>query len=234
MVVESPRRHIEILSTRFLVTRRVAHLIRGGGHEWFDDSRPPPGEYGHTPQTRAAATSCMTPTLWVLRRTCHGPAAKVHLGAPAWRLAALLNKHLGLTTRSTCRVLESLCGLRITPGGPTQAMHRVADKAKGSFLELPTGLPSQPTVYSDETSWWVGNCTKGLLRQQDAARQTNPRNPRQPRRNLPPTRRRPRRTPSSLRALASPDPVHSTLNTYTTCPTPTARSHPSGCTPAAA
>ena len=82
-------------------------------------------------------------------------AAKVHLGARALGLAALLNKHLGLTTRSTCRVLESLCGLRITPGGLTQAMHRVADKAKGSFLELLAGLRSQPTVYADETSWWV-------------------------------------------------------------------------------
>ena len=82
-------------------------------------------------------------------------AAKVHLGARALGLAALLNKHLGLTTRSTCRVLESLCGLRITPGGLAQAMHRVADKAKGPFLELLAGLRSQPTVYVDETSWWV-------------------------------------------------------------------------------
>ncbi len=84
-------------------------------------------------------------------------AAKVHLGARALGLAALLNKHLGLTTRSTCRVLESLCGLRITPGGLTQAMHRVADKAKGSFLELLAGLRSQAAVYADETSWWVGD-----------------------------------------------------------------------------
>ncbi len=84
-------------------------------------------------------------------------AAKVHLGARALGLAALLNKHLGLTTRSTCRVLEALCGLRITPGGLTQAMHRVADKSKGAFLELLAGLRSQPTVYADETSWWVGD-----------------------------------------------------------------------------
>ena len=84
-------------------------------------------------------------------------AAKVHLGARALGLAALLNKHLGLTTRSTCRVLESLCGLRITPGGLTQAMHRVAGKAEGSFLELLAGLRSQETVYVDETSWWVSD-----------------------------------------------------------------------------
>jgi transposase len=84
-------------------------------------------------------------------------AAKVHLGARALGLAMLLNKHLGLTTRSTCRVLEALGGLGITPGGLTQAMHRVADKAKGSFLELIAGLRSQSTVYADETSWWVSD-----------------------------------------------------------------------------
>jgi hypothetical protein len=83
-------------------------------------------------------------------------AAKVHLGARALGLAALLNKHLGLTTRRTCQVLDALGGLRITPGGLVQAMHRVARKAKGSFLELVAGLRAQPAVYADETSWWVG------------------------------------------------------------------------------
>lgn len=83
-------------------------------------------------------------------------AAKVHLGARALGLAALLNKHLGLTARSTCRVLEALAGLRITPGGLVQAMHRVAERTKGSFAQLLAGLRSQPTVYVDETSWWVG------------------------------------------------------------------------------
>jgi len=83
-------------------------------------------------------------------------AARVHLGARALGLAALLNKHLGLTTRRTCRVLESLGGLRITPGGLVLAMHRVARKARGSFLELVAGLRAQPAVHADETSWWVG------------------------------------------------------------------------------
>jgi hypothetical protein len=83
-------------------------------------------------------------------------AAKVHLGARALALAALLNKHLGLPMRRTCRVLEQLGGLRLTPGGLAQALHRVADKAKGSFLELVAGLRAQSVVYVDETSWWVG------------------------------------------------------------------------------
>ena len=83
-------------------------------------------------------------------------AAKVHLGARALALAALLNKHLGLPMRRTCRVLEQLGGLRLTPGGLAQALHRVADRSKGSFLELVAGLRAQSAVYVDETSWWVG------------------------------------------------------------------------------
>jgi hypothetical protein len=83
-------------------------------------------------------------------------AAKVHLGARALALGTLLNKHLGLPMRRTCRVLHELGGLRLTPGGLAQALHRVAEKAKGSFLELVAGLRAQPAVYADETSWWVG------------------------------------------------------------------------------
>ena len=64
--------------------------------------------------------------------------------------------------RPTCRVLLHLGGLRLTPGGLAQALHRMADKAKGSFLELLAGLHSQPAVYIDETGWWMGNPGYGL------------------------------------------------------------------------
>ncbi len=83
-------------------------------------------------------------------------AAKTHLGARALGLAAFLNKQLGMTVRSTCRVLETLGGLRITPGGLTQAMHRVAERTEADYRNLLAGLRSQEAVYADETSWWVG------------------------------------------------------------------------------
>ena len=83
-------------------------------------------------------------------------AAKTHLGARALGLAACLNKQLGITVRSTCRVLETLGGLRITPGGLTQAMHRVAERTESEYHDLLAGLRSQDAVYVDETSWWVG------------------------------------------------------------------------------
>jgi hypothetical protein len=89
-------------------------------------------------------------------------AAKVHLGARALALSALLNKHLGLPMRRTCRVLHELSGLRITPGGLAQALHRVADRAAGPFRELLAGLRSQPAVYADETSWWEGGAGSWL------------------------------------------------------------------------
>ena len=83
-------------------------------------------------------------------------AAKVHLGPRASALAAWLNKHLGLTLSKTAGVLDKLCGLQITPGGLAQAMHRVADKSEGWFDQLFTELRSEPVVYADETSWWLG------------------------------------------------------------------------------
>jgi len=83
-------------------------------------------------------------------------AAGTHLGPRALGLAAWLNKRLGLTVRSACKVLKDLCGLKITPGGLTQALDRVADKSRPAFDQLVTELRRQPGVWVDETSWWVG------------------------------------------------------------------------------
>jgi hypothetical protein len=83
-------------------------------------------------------------------------AAGTHLGRRALALAAWLNKHLGLTMRKTCRVLKDLLGLRITPGGLSQALDRVADRSEDTFGQLVRDLRQQPAVYADETSWWVG------------------------------------------------------------------------------
>lgn len=83
-------------------------------------------------------------------------AAKTHLGPRVLSLATLLNKQFGLTMRRACQVLRALGGLSLTPGGLTQALHRVARKSKGLVLELAAGLRCQPAVYADETSWWEG------------------------------------------------------------------------------
>jgi len=83
-------------------------------------------------------------------------AAGVHLGARALGLAAWLNKRLGLTTRSVCQLLQGLFRLKLTPGGLTQALDRVAHKAQPAFDQLRADLRRQSGVWVDETSWWVG------------------------------------------------------------------------------
>jgi hypothetical protein len=82
-------------------------------------------------------------------------AAKVHLGARAMALAAWLSKRLGLTARATCRVLEHLAGLHLSPGGLVQALHRMADKTAGPYELLRQDLRGE-NVNADETGWWVG------------------------------------------------------------------------------
>jgi transposase len=85
----------------------------------------------------------------------HG-AAKVQLGPRALAIAVLLNKHLGLTMRKTCRVLKDLLGLSLTPGGLSQAADRVADRLAGAYDALVQDVRGSAAVNADETSWWVG------------------------------------------------------------------------------
>lgn len=83
-------------------------------------------------------------------------AAKVQLGPRATALAVVLNKQLGLTTRTCCRALELLGGLRVTPGGLTQAMHRAAARFATAYDRLIDDLRRSAAVFADETSWYVG------------------------------------------------------------------------------
>jgi hypothetical protein len=90
-------------------------------------------------------------------QSSHGQgAAKVQLGPRALSIAALLNKHLGLTMRKTCGVLERLFGLRLTAGGLSQALDRIAGKLVGPYAALRAAIRHGPAVHADETSWWVG------------------------------------------------------------------------------
>jgi len=84
-------------------------------------------------------------------------ASKVQLGPRALALAACLNKFHGLTMRKTCKVLHDLCGLRITAGGLSQALCRVAWKVKGLYDKLLDDIRASPAVFADETSWYVGS-----------------------------------------------------------------------------
>jgi hypothetical protein len=61
-----------------------------------------------------------------------------------------------MTTRSVCKVLKQLFGLKLSPGGLTQALDRMADKLQPTFDQLVADLRRQSAVWADETSWWVG------------------------------------------------------------------------------
>jgi transposase len=83
-------------------------------------------------------------------------AAGVQLGPNALAIAVELNKVKGLTMRKTCALLQTLFGLKLTPGGLAQALARVAGRLESSYEALIQKLRTASVVHSDETSWWVG------------------------------------------------------------------------------
>lgn len=83
-------------------------------------------------------------------------AAKAQLGPRAQALAAALNKQFGLTMRKTCRVLQLVAGLALSPGGLAQAVQRTAAKVQPAFDSLVTEVRAAAAVFVDETSWYVG------------------------------------------------------------------------------
>ena len=83
-------------------------------------------------------------------------AAGVHLGARAQAIAIELNKKHGLTVRKTCRILQDLFGLQLSPGALIKTAHRLAKRLQPRYEELALQLRRSPVVHADETSWWVG------------------------------------------------------------------------------
>jgi hypothetical protein len=83
-------------------------------------------------------------------------AAKVQVGPRVLAWAAELNKRLGLSMRKTCSLFERLLGLRLTPGGLSQALDRVAQRCRGEYYRILDQVRESSAVYADETSWWVG------------------------------------------------------------------------------
>ena len=83
-------------------------------------------------------------------------AASTHLGPRALAIAAALNKGLGLTMRKTCSVLDTLLGLKLSPGGLSQALARMADRLAPAHDALQGRVKAGPVLHTDETSWYVG------------------------------------------------------------------------------
>jgi transposase len=83
-------------------------------------------------------------------------AAGVQLGPNALALAADLNKAKGLSMRKTCAILRDCFNLRLSPGGLSHALDRLAAKVKSQYDAIAKELRQASVVHSDETSWWVG------------------------------------------------------------------------------
>ena len=83
-------------------------------------------------------------------------AAGVHLGPNALSILLQFQHSWHLTKRKSCRILDQLFGLSITPGGLVSATHRLAKKLKDNYQALKEQARSAAVLHSDETSWYVG------------------------------------------------------------------------------
>jgi transposase len=78
----------------------------------------------------------------------------VQVGPRAVVLAVWLSKGLGLPAAKVARVLGQL-GLKVTPGGVVQALHRAGRRATPTWNALVGGIRASPVVAPDETGWRV-------------------------------------------------------------------------------
>jgi transposase len=81
-------------------------------------------------------------------------AAGVQVGPRAVALAVWASKGLGLPAAKVARLLGQL-GLKVTPGGVVQVLHRAARRATPTYRALVDGIRASPVVAPDETGWRV-------------------------------------------------------------------------------
>lgn len=82
------------------------------------------------------------------------PRARIGPVAVAW--SVMLKQSLGLPFAKTSRLLEDLCGLRVSPGALAQAAQRVAKKLAAETAFVRWAVRGSPAVNVDETGWRVG------------------------------------------------------------------------------
>jgi len=83
-------------------------------------------------------------------------AASVQIGPAALSLAALMTKQMGLSVGNTQQILEVGCGLRISRGGLSRALGRMARKAEPVYAQLLAANRASMVNVMDETGWKVG------------------------------------------------------------------------------
>lgn len=82
------------------------------------------------------------------------PGARIGPVAVAW--SVMLKQSLGVPFEKTARVLEDLCGLRVSPGALALAAQRVARRLSPEVASIREAVRGSPAVNVDETGWRVG------------------------------------------------------------------------------
>jgi len=82
------------------------------------------------------------------------PNARIGPVAVAW--SVMLKQSLGVPFEKTARLLEDLCGLRVSPGALAHAAQRVAHRFSPEVAAIREAIRGSPAVNVDETGWRVG------------------------------------------------------------------------------
>ena len=89
-------------------------------------------------------------------------AAASQLGPRAVAMAAHLNKGLGLSFEKCCVLYDTAFGIRVSPSGLCQALHRLGEAAEGTYEGLIESVRGAGVVSPDETGWKVGGALRWL------------------------------------------------------------------------
>jgi transposase len=93
------------------------------------------------------------------RQTSDAIGAAASQGGPeALSLATILNKGLGIPLGKTTTVLDKAFGLKLTPGGLSQALTRMGTKCEPTYEDLIRQVRASCSVTMDESGWKVGGC----------------------------------------------------------------------------
>lgn len=95
------------------------------------------------------------------RRLVEAPAAEgeipnARIGPVAVAWSVMLKQSIGVPFEKTARLLEDLCGLRVSPGALALAAQRIAHRLSPEVASLREAVRGSPAVNVDETGWRVG------------------------------------------------------------------------------
>lgn len=89
-------------------------------------------------------------------------SAGCQLGINAATTAVLLNHRYGMSKRKVCKLFSDYFQLPLSIGGLVEIQHRLAEGLKDDYQLLQEQARASNVLYSDETSWYVGE-PKGWL-----------------------------------------------------------------------